>query len=79
MIVTVGRSVKVKSVESRDLGNIELSVKPDGSGNILFTESETEVNGRRLADGFYGIQKVKYVEELIREVLRSDKAENSTA
>lgn len=63
-----GKSVTVRSYLAADLGVIERTERPDGSGDlILFTRNERDSDGdtRKRKEGFLAVANVRKVEEMI--------------
>jgi len=69
------KSLTVKSYEPRLLNEVERKQYADGSGNLLFTINYTRNNdGDRTMthEGFYAIENVKQVEELLRAMIAAN-------
>lgn len=65
-IVTMGRRKKVETFTSADIGKIERTEKPDGSGDLIFrydVSYDTNRKRRTAPVGFYGIPNVRTVEQ----------------
>lgn len=67
---------KIESFEPREFTRLERTVKPDGTGNVLFAEDiRRGKNGNyTVPRGFYGVPEAKRVEETLLDLQR-----NSTA
>jgi hypothetical protein len=73
LIVETGKSRKVQSYGEGDVGNLERTEQPDGSGDLSFAKQyykDSDGNQRTRDIKFVGIAQVRSVENIIREVFK---------
>lgn len=71
LIVRNGRTRKVQSYGSADIGNVERTERPDGSGDLAFARRsyrDSDGQQRSQATQFVGIPNVRSVEKLLRDL-----------
>lgn len=70
-------SMSIRSFAPSQLGDLERRGRPDGSGDILFADDVRITRGgrpRRTPVGFFGIDRVRDVEALLRTLARGGPA-----
>jgi hypothetical protein len=73
LIVETGKSRKVQSYGQGDIGNLERTERPDGSGDLAFAKQhykDSDGDQRTRDIKFVGIAQVRSVENIIREVFK---------
>lgn len=81
-IVQLGRTKKVQLYEASEIGAIQHSEKPDGSGNLIFKQNVSyDSRGQSTVTpiGFYGIPDVRTVEQYISALHSSAQPQPSNA
>ena len=68
-----GRWKKVKTYVAGDIGSIERTERPDGSGNLFFSKEihRTKNGTREVKVGFTGVEEVKKVEVYLNSLKAS--------
>jgi hypothetical protein len=74
-VVNTLRSKKIEVALPQDMGNLNITERPDGTGDLVFSQEKyTTSKGNRIRPiGFWGIPQVRNVEQIMEDTFISKK------